>query len=364
MRRLVLVALTGVAIVVLAVAPTLAAQPSPPNRFYGGLTIDNQPAPAGTQVRAFVGDKDCTTQRDPFTVPAGQYAVEVAGTSQIQGCAAEGSEITFRVGTRTANEKGAFRTGQFTKLDLTVGGTLATATPGPTASATPTPTPSPTPTPTPPAQTGTVARLDLNPDTSRCIPPAGEESCSDGRDKLWKGDTAAWTAEYARQGKPAPSADDIFVQTYEYRIGANDPAAIASLARGLGWPKMYITAIKFRGAAPGEADEYIEITNVGGAAQDMTGWRAFAVDSATDFFFSDGTVLEPRAVCRFYTGQTQADSCPGSINVATGGVWNDNAGSAELWYDPLALLADKTRYSADPANQPPPPNLRLASPAG
>jgi hypothetical protein len=44
---------------------------------------------------------------------------------------------------------------------------------------------------------------------------------------------------------------------------------------------------------------------------------------------------------------------------ATRGVWDDAAGTAELWYDPLALTADRTRYSADPAAQPPPPNLCL-----
>jgi hypothetical protein len=123
--------------------------------------------------------------------------------------------------------------------------------------------------------------------------------------------------------------------------------------------------VRFRGAAGGEADEYIEISNVGGLAQDMTGWRAHSVESGADFFFTEGTVLEPGATCRFYTGQTQADSCPGSVNVSPSGVWSDDGGTAELWYDPLALLADRARFSADPGNQPPAPNLRgVAQPAG
>lgn len=311
------------------------AQMSPPNRFYGSLTIDGAPAPAGTQVRAFIGDIDCTTPREPFAVPAGQYAVEVAHGSQIPGCGSDGAEVTFRVGGRTANEKGVFVGGTFIKLDLTVAGTGAA-----------------------PQSRFRAARLDLLPDNSRCIPPSGESACDSTRRRLWTGDRGAWTAELAQQGKPAPTGDEVFILTYEYRIGAADPAAIASLAKGLGWPKIYVTAIQFRGSAAGEADEYIEVTNVGGAPQDMTGWRAHAVESNTDFFFSDGSVLEPGAVCRFYTGQTRPDSCPGTINVSDRGVWDDSGGSAELWYDPLALLADSTRYSADPAGQPPPPNLQ------
>jgi hypothetical protein len=235
------------------------------------------------------------------------------------------------------------------ELNLTVGGT----------------TPTPTPTPAPPAATRfTLARLDFDPANSRCIPAVGQSSCDGTRQNLWGGNQAAWTAEFERQGKPAPTPDEVFVATYEFRIGAGDPAAVSSVAQGLGWPKIYISAIRFRGTGPAEADEYVEIRNVGGASQDMTGWRLQAVETLTDFFFSDGTVLEPGAYCRFYTGQTQDDSCPGTINVAAAGVWNDDAGTAELWYDPLALLADRTQYSADPNAQPLPPNVRGVSAAG
>ena len=42
-------------------------------------------------------------------------------------------------------------------------------------------------------------------------------------------------------------------------------------------------------------------------------------------------------------------------------IWPDDAGQAVLYYDALALLGDETSYSADPANQPPPPNLQAAA---
>jgi hypothetical protein len=221
----------------------------------------------------------------------------------------------------------------------------------------PTPTPAPSPTQAPPAAFS-VSRLSM---ASPCIPASGQSRCDDTRLKLWNGDLDAWAADQTGRGKPAPTPDERFVLTYEYRIGANDPAAIASLAQGLGWPKIYITAIKYRGAAAGEPDEYVEMTNVGGLEQDMTGWRLHAVESNTDFYFSDGSALAPGASCRFYTGQVRDDSCPGTVNVSTSGVWNDDSGSAELWYDPLALLADTTRYSAGPNNQPPPPALQGAA---
>jgi hypothetical protein len=341
MRRTLLTVVAGAAIGLAGLVPSLLAQPGPPNRFYGSLTVDGAPAPVGTTVTAVVGGKECGSRT---TDTAGQYVVDALAGSQTSGCGSPGAEVTFRVGSRTANEKGSWQGGVFTRLDLTVSSQSV-----------------PNPAPSAPF---TVARLNLDPNTAQCIPPAGGQQCDATRQKLWNGDVDAWTAEQANEGNPAPTPDDVFVLTYEFRIGAGDPAAIKSLAQGLGWPKIYITAIRFKGGTAGEGDEYVEISNVGGAAQDMTGWRLHAVESGADFLFTDGSVLEPGATCRFYTGQPQADSCPGSVNVSDHGVWDDRAGSAELWYDPLALLADKTRYSADPANQPPPPNLRGVAAAG
>jgi hypothetical protein len=341
MRRLLLAVLAGTALLTGSSA-ALNAQPGPPNRFYGNLTIDGNAAPTGTVVTAMVNGKECGTRT---TDVAGQYWVDVASSAQTAGCAEAGNMVSFRAGSRTAAETAEWQGGVFSKLDLNVSGSGTVPMPG----------------------TGsqgqfTLSRMDFS---SPCIPASGQSRCDDTRLKLWTGDQATWEAEFARQGKPAPTPDDVFLATYEYRIGAFDPAAITSLARGLFWPKVYITAIRYRGTGAAEADEYIEITNVGGAPQDMTGWRARAVESGTDFFFTDGTVLEPGATCRFYTGQTNADSCPGTVNVSAGGVWNNDGGSAELWYDPLALLADSTRYSADSGNQPPPPNLRgVSQPSG
>ena len=356
MRRM-LLALLGGSTAFLLLGSLLYAQPSPPTRFYGTLTIDGAPAPAGTMVRAFVGDKDCTNAREPFTVPAGSYAVEVGHTTQTPGCGEIGTTVTFRVGTRTANERGTFETGSFQLLNLTVSGTGAVfASPTPTATPTPAPTASPTPVTPPPPAAITTARLDLG---SPCLPVTDQPRCDANRLALWTGQQAAWEAEMARRGQPTPSADDLFTLTYEYRIAAGDPAAIASIAKGLGWPKIYISELRFRGTAPAEADEYVELTNVGSGSQDMTGWRVHSASTNIDFYFSDGTVLEGGAKCRFYTSGERADSCPGTINVSASGVWDNNADAAELWYDPLALLADATRYVADPNNQPPPPNLQV-----
>ncbi len=331
MQRRIVAGLLAAALMLAGASDALVAQPAPPNRFYGNLTIDGQPAPAGTVVTVVQGGRECGSRA---TDTPGQYWVDAASGSQTPGCGTA-DPVQFRVGSRLANETAAWNGGQFTRLDLTVGG------PGGGTAA---------------AQRFTLSRLDMS--GRLCIPAAGATQCDATRLRLWNGDRAAWTAEFARQGRPEPSDDEVFVATYEFRIGAGDPAAIASLAQGLGWPKIYITAVRYRGSAPGEGDEYIEVTNVGGAPQDMTGWRAFAVESNTSFYFTDGSVLEPGARCRFYTGAPREDSCPGTINVATTGVWNDSAGTAELWYDPLALLADRTRYNADPNNQPPPPNLQ------
>ncbi len=336
MRRLI-VAVVALAVAGLAGAPaTLQAQPAPPNRFYGSLTIDGVAAPIGTNVVAVQAGKECGSRA---TDTPGQYWVDAASSGQIAGCGT-GDPVQFRVGSRFADQTGTWNGGTFTQLNLTVTGS-GTATPPPT--------------------TGNFSLAKLDMTGSLCIPAQGQTACDATRQKLWNGDKAAWTQQRQSEGKPAPSDDDVFLATYEYRIGANDPAAIRSLAQGLGWPKVYITAVRFKGTGAAEGDEYIEITNVGGASQDMTGWRALAVESNTSFYFTDGSVLDPGATCRFYTGGTRADSCPGTVLNNAAGVWNDNQGSAQLWYDPLQLLADSTRYNAAPGSQPPAPNLQGVS---
>ena len=115
--------------------PTWAeAQPSPPATFSGTASIDGKPAPDGTAIHAFIGDRDCTQPGAPGTVHQGTvalYRIEVLAESQMPGCGSDGRVVTFTVGghpaNQTANWKAALQT-----IDLTA----AAGTPGAGASPT------------------------------------------------------------------------------------------------------------------------------------------------------------------------------------------------------------------------------------
>ena len=78
--------------------------------------------------------------------------------------------------------------------------------------------------------------------------------------------------------------------------------------------------------------------------------------------FEDGFTLQPGQACKFYVADPGADPCPGTRNVAERGVLSNDGGSLQLWVDRLDLRVVETRYSADPSNQPPPPNLQGFAP--
>lgn len=331
---------------------------APPMRAYGSLTIDGRPAPVGTSVTAEVNGRDCGSK---VTTTAGQYTVDVLDQGYISGCARPDDPVVFKVGTRYAAEVFPFSGGYFIEANLTISGAATrpaaatpTPTPSPTPSATPTPSPTPTPTSAPPFS---VSLLDLN---TPCIPEGTQVLCDSARTALWNGDQAAWTARYRAQNQPDPSPDDVFTQTFGFRIEAGDPAAIGAVAQALGWPHLRITGARYRGTQATEGDEWVEIRNLGGASQDMTGWSVRVGDGTTRWTFQEGFTLEGGRTCRFYTGAARDDSCPGSANISLTGVLPNDAGILSLWVDYFDLKAVEVRYSANPIAQPPPPNLQGA----
>ena len=132
MRRWFLL-LAGLSVALVLGAARAGAQ-LPPTRVFGTVTVDGQPAPAGTVVQAFVGEKQCgegLVRRISDDLPLG-YVVDVAGATQVEGCGTDGATITFRVGGVPANETATFATGTFIRLDLTVRGQVATPPGAPT----------------------------------------------------------------------------------------------------------------------------------------------------------------------------------------------------------------------------------------
>src|SRR5438874_107935 len=80
----------------------------PPTRFFGEIYINGQPAPAGTEVKAWVYGVECGTR---ITSDDGRYVVDAAHDATVQGCATEGSDVTFTINGVTANETGSYSQG-------------------------------------------------------------------------------------------------------------------------------------------------------------------------------------------------------------------------------------------------------------
>jgi hypothetical protein len=146
LRRGVL-AVAVVALLSSLMAASVSAQPpTPPNRFFGNVTLDTAPAPAGTNVTATIGGNVCG---QTTVLPDSTYVLDVVSSNQTSGCGTDGASVSFKVGGNPA-ESGTWSSGKFTELNL------AGKTPQPTAVP---PTPKPV-TPTPIIITGTGGYLD------------------------------------------------------------------------------------------------------------------------------------------------------------------------------------------------------------
>lgn len=121
----------------IAVGTVAAETPTLPCFFYGGVTINGSPAPAGTVITALIGGQ---TVGQITTTSSGQYDQLMVSDGS------EGATVTFYVNGVLAPQTGTFHAEQSVQVNLAV--TVVTPTPT-TTTTTPTPTPTVTPTPTP-----------------------------------------------------------------------------------------------------------------------------------------------------------------------------------------------------------------------
>lgn len=318
-RVVVLLTASALLAVALFSARTTAAQQLPPHRFFGKATLNGGPAPVGTRVEAFIAGTSCGAGQ---TTSGGSYVVDVNGVMAAPGCGTPRATVTFTIAGLPAAQTGTFRDGGFEQLDLTAVGVVNGLT---------------------------IAALNLQ-EERPCIPEQGQRSCDAARDALWNGKADAWAA----RGVTDPDAR--FNETVVFRVRAGDPLAISYIAKFLAAPYLQVTRVKFVGALAGQADEYVEVTNLGGGDQDMSGWTLRSPARNAVFRFPTGFVMAAGRVCRVYTGAPGANSC-GLAGFASTNVWPDDKGEVVLYYDALDLPGADTRYSADPKDQPPPPNL-------
>lgn len=95
------------------------------------------------------------------------------------------------------------------------------------------------------------------------------------------------------------------------------------------------------------SEEYIEITNQGTAAADLSGWHVFGSkdrdDHSDDYFFPAGFVLAPGISVILYSGEGGTDSPPGHIYWTRKNVWN-NDGETVYLYDAGGIEIDLYNY--------------------
>ena len=123
----------------LALQSTAVLAQAPPTRFYGTVTINGAPAPAGTEIRAYINGQECgaiaTAADDGF------YILDAAADATVIGCGLEDIEVTFAINGVSANEISYFTQGEFRNLDLSVNGEAPPVAPAPQPGAEPEPLP-------------------------------------------------------------------------------------------------------------------------------------------------------------------------------------------------------------------------------
>jgi hypothetical protein len=131
------------------------APPNPPARFVGTVTVNGQPAAAGTTVQARIGTANCGTGAVFIENGQSRYRVDVVGTDASNpGCGADGATVSFFVAGQQAAQTAPWLNFQLNQLNLTVG-QAATPSPTPTTAPGVTVTPTATPVPVRPPATGT-----------------------------------------------------------------------------------------------------------------------------------------------------------------------------------------------------------------
>lgn len=112
--------------------------PAPPARFVGSVTVNGQPAAAGSAITAVIGSTTCGTTAVFMSGAEARYAVDspALDPGATPNCGTDGATVSFTVNGAKANETGVWHSYQLNTVNLTV--TTATATPSasPTGSAT------------------------------------------------------------------------------------------------------------------------------------------------------------------------------------------------------------------------------------
>ncbi len=111
------------ALVAGAAAAGEGAPPAFPQEFYGSVTIDGAPAPAGTVIAGVIGGRECESVTTTVLGEYGSSSRHKGANLLVWGSTEQAGEtITFLVGGKAATETATYTPGKVTRLDLTVAG--------------------------------------------------------------------------------------------------------------------------------------------------------------------------------------------------------------------------------------------------
>lgn len=109
--------------------------------------------------------------------------------------------------------------------------------------------------------------------------------------------------------------------------------------------QIVIVTVHRDGKKENEPDEYVEIRNIGSAAQDMSGWRLESERRFTDrgqiFTFPDGFEMQPQQACRIYTDEIHANRCGLSFRHSGSSIWHNSEPDAAMLYDAFGNLVSQ-----------------------
>lgn len=88
---------------------------APPTRVFGSVTIGGAPAPAGTEIKAFINDQQCGSF---ITTDDGLFRIDVDASATTANCGEEELTVTFTINGVPTNETTTFGQGTFVALNL------------------------------------------------------------------------------------------------------------------------------------------------------------------------------------------------------------------------------------------------------
>ena len=112
-----------------------------------------------------------------------------------------------------------------------------------------------------------------------------------------------------------------------------------------GHKSVQITGMLRDGAiSPNEPDEYVEISNQGTVAQDLTNWHLDSERGSASgqvFHFPPRFVMRPGQVCRVYTDEMHPEWCGLSFGYRWSGVWSNNEPDAAVLVDEAGAVVSR-----------------------